>query len=48
LAIMMEYGYNIPGTCSKVQDRVKNAVQNMTGLTVTDVDIRIASVEMRK
>ena len=48
LAIMMEYGYNIPGTCSKVQDRVKNAVQNMTGLTVTDVDVRIASVEMRK
>ena len=46
LAIMMEYGYNIPGTCSKVQDRVKNAVQNMTGLTVTDVDIRIASVDM--
>ena len=48
LAIMMEYGYNIPGTCSKVQDRVKSAVENMTGLTVTDVDIRIASVEMQK
>lgn len=48
LAIMMEYGYNIPGTCSKVQDRVKSAVENMTGLTVTDVDIRIASVEMKK
>ena len=48
LAIMMEYGYNIPGTCSKVQDRVKSAVENMTGLEVTDVDIRIASVEMRK
>ena len=48
LAIMMEYGFNIPGTCSKVQDRVKSAVENMTGLTVTDVDIRIASVEMRK
>ena len=48
LAIMMEYGYNIPGTCSKIQDRVKTAVENMTGLTVTDVDIRIASVEMNK
>ena len=48
LAIMMEFGYNIPGTCSKVQDRVKSAVENMTGLEVTDVDIRIASVEMRK
>ena len=48
LAIMMEYGYNIPGTCSKVQDKVKSTIENMTGLTVTDVDIRIASVEMRK
>lgn len=48
LAIMMEYGYNIPGTCSKVQEKVKSAVENMTGLTVTDVDIRIASVNMNK
>ena len=48
LAIMMEFGYNIPGTCSKVQERVKSAIENMTGLTVTDVDIRIASVDMNK
>ena len=48
LAIMMEYGYNIPGTCSKVQERVKSAIENMTGLTVTDVDVRIASVDMQK
>ena len=48
LAIMMEYGYNIPTTCSKVQDKVKSTVENMTGLTVTDVDIRIASVDMKK
>ena len=45
---LIEYGYNIPGTCRKVQDRVKAAVENMTGLMVTDVDIRIASVEMQK
>lgn len=48
LAIMMEYGYNIPATCTKVQDRVKSAVENMTGLSVTDVDIRISSVNMQK
>ena len=48
LAIMMEFGYNIPGTCSKVQERVKSTVENMTGLTVTDVDVRIASVDMQK
>lgn len=48
LAIMIEYGFNIPGTSSKVQDRVKSAVENMTGLTVTDVDVRIAGVNMNK
>lgn len=46
LAVLMEYGYNIPGTSRKVQERVKNAIENMTGLAVTDVNIRIAGVNM--
>ena len=46
LAVLLEYGYNIPATCQKVQERVKNAIENMTGLNVTDVDIRIAGVNM--
>lgn len=48
LAIMMEYGYNIPATCQKVQMKVKTAIENMTGLQVTDVNIRIAGVNMQK
>ena len=32
LALSLEYGYNIPETCSKVQEKVKNAIENMTGL----------------
>ena len=31
---------------AKVQDRVKNAIENMTGLEVSIVNIRIASVDM--
>ncbi len=46
LAVLMEYGYNIPGTSRKVQERVKNAIENMTGLTVTDVNVRIAGVNL--
>lgn len=46
LAIMMEYGYNIPATCQKVQGKVKSAIENMTGLEVTDINIRIAGVSM--
>lgn len=48
LAITMEYVYNIPTTCKKVQDKVKMAIENMTGLEVADVNIRIAGIEMDK
>lgn len=48
LALIMEYGYNIPATSQKVQDKVKNAIENMTGLEVSDVNIRIAGVNMQK
>ena len=48
LAVTMEYGYNIPTTCAKVQDKVKTAIENMTGLTVCDVNIRIVGVNMQK
>lgn len=48
LALTMEYGFNIPATCQKVQDKVKSAIENMTGLEVADVNIRIAGVNMQK
>lgn len=48
LAVTVEFGYNIPATCQKVQSKVKAAIENMTGLTVTDVNIRIAGVNMQK
>lgn len=40
------YGYNIPQTSQKVQEKVKAAIENMTGLEVSDVNINIASVDM--
>lgn len=46
LAVTMEYGFNIPATCQRVQIKVKNAIENMTGLEVTDVNIRIAGISM--
>ena len=46
LAVTMEYGFNIPATCQLVQNRVKTAIENMTGLEVTDVNIRIAGINM--
>ena len=46
LSLNMKYGYNIPDVSEKVQDRVKTAIENMTGLHVLDVNIKIASVNM--
>lgn len=48
LAVMMEYGFNIPATSQIVQTKVKNAIENMTGLSVVDVNIRIAGINMQK
>ncbi|MCM1327213.1 MAG: Asp23/Gls24 family envelope stress response protein [Bacteroidales bacterium] len=48
LTVTMEYGYNIPATCQLVQNKVKSAIENMTGLTCSDVNIRIAGVIMKK
>lgn len=46
LSLNLEYGHSIPDVCAKVQDRVKTAIENMTGLEVLDVNITIASVNM--
>ena len=48
LTLNIKYGYNIPETCEKVQKRVKAAIENMTGLEASDVNISIADVEMEK
>lgn len=48
LAITMDYGYNILSTSQQVQNKVKSAIENMTGLTCTDVNIRIAAINMKK
>ncbi|MBQ1689359.1 MAG: Asp23/Gls24 family envelope stress response protein [Lachnospiraceae bacterium] len=44
VALNMEYGYNIPKTSETVQERVKTAIENMTGLHVEEVNVRIAGV----
>ena len=44
LALVLKYGYLIPEVSKNVQDKVKTAVENMTGLNVLEVNIRIANV----
>ena len=31
VSVILDYGYNIPATSSKIQARVKSSIENMTG-----------------
>lgn len=46
LALNMKYNYSIMDVSAKVQEKVKSAVENMTGLEVADVNVKVADVEM--
>ncbi len=47
LALNIAYGYAIPNVSHEVQEKVKTAVENMTGLSVSVVNVRIAEVDMK-
>ena len=47
VVVSMEYGFNIPATSRKIQDKVKAAIENMTGLSCAEVNIRIAGVKVQ-
>lgn len=46
LTLNIDFGRNILDVSRKVQDKVKTSIENMTGLEVADVNIRIAGVDM--
>ena len=46
LTLTLKYGYSIMDVSATVQEKVKSAIENMTCLTVADVNIRVAGVDM--
>lgn len=46
LAITVQLGYKISEVSMLVQEKVKNAIESMTGLIVESVDVRIANVNI--
>ena len=46
LALNLKYNYSIVELSARVQEKDKNAIENMTGLEVADVNIKVAGVEM--
>ena len=45
VAINIAFGYSIPEISEKVQEKVSTTVENMTGLKVAVVNVKIASVD---
>ena len=44
----LKYGYNVMKICKKVQEKAKVAIENMTGLTVADINVRVAGIEVEE
>ena len=42
--IIVEYGSRIPDVAFEIQNRVKKAVENMTGLKVEEVNVHVQGV----
>lgn len=48
LYVVVEYGVKIPEVAEQVQDNVKKAVESMTGLTVSSINIHVQNVVIPK
>lgn len=48
LYVVVEYGVRIPDVALKVQENVKKAVQSMTGLDVSAINIHVQNVMISK
>ena len=46
--LIIEFGYPIPQVAADVQREVKQAVETMTGLNVTQVNVHIVGVSLKK
>lgn len=42
--VVVEYGTRIPDVAAKIQEDVKKAIENMTGLTVVEVNVNVQGV----
>lgn len=48
LRIIVQYGSKIHKVCRELQENVKEAVENMTGLTVVEINIKVEGVAFKE
>jgi uncharacterized alkaline shock family protein YloU len=46
LSLSLEFGYSIPEVGAEVQEKVKSAIETMTGMEVTDVNVHVSDVSV--
>ena len=44
LSVLMAYGHTIPDIGKAIQDGVKGAIENMTGLEVSAVNVNVGGI----
>ncbi len=48
LAVIIRYGYKLHEVCANIQRSIKNAIETMTGLQVTQVNVSVQSISFEK
>lgn len=48
LSLELKYGYSVMDVSKTVQEKVKQAIETMTGLQVSEIRVRIAGVAINK
>ncbi|KKO52291.1 Asp23/Gls24 family envelope stress response protein [Paenibacillus sp. DMB20] len=48
VSVIVEYGQRLPEVASEIQRNVKRSIENMTGLTVVEVNVHIHDVHFAK
>ncbi|MFW6237813.1 MAG: Asp23/Gls24 family envelope stress response protein [Bacillota bacterium] len=47
LSVIVEYGTSIPDIAWKIQKKVKQAIENMTGLEVEEINVKVQGVQFK-
>lgn len=48
ISVVLRYGYSIPKTSRTIQEKVKSAIEGMTGLEVERVNVHVIGVDIDK
>lgn len=48
LSLELKYGVSLPVVCANVQEKVKSSIELMTGLSVDEVNVRIAGIALNQ